>query len=161
MLWETIRSPVMIYLFLFGNLLLVGCSVAFFFTERDVNPNVDSIFDALWWGIATVTTVGFGDIAPVTPAGRLIGFVLIATGVILFVGSTAIFSSIFFARTRKDIFDLERESRAEWKQVHDEIAALRRDIHAMRGGPRSEAKSYESSRGSVGSSGVEVEPPDQ
>ena len=50
---------------------------------RDANTGIHSIWDALWYSLITVTTVGYGDIAPVTPAGRLIGaiFALCSVGV--------------------------------------------------------------------------------
>jgi voltage-gated potassium channel len=48
--------------------------------ERDVNPAVDSIGDGVWWALVTVTTVGFGDIIPVTTLGRMIGGVLMVGG---------------------------------------------------------------------------------
>lgn len=50
---------------------------------RDANTGIHSIWDALWYSLITVTTVGYGDIAPVTPGGRLIGalFALCSVGV--------------------------------------------------------------------------------
>jgi voltage-gated potassium channel Kch len=48
--------------------------------ERDLNPTVDSLGDGIWWALVTVTTVGFGDITPVTTLGRMIGGVLMVGG---------------------------------------------------------------------------------
>jgi len=59
------------------SVLLFG-SVAFYYFERG-SEQVESIWDALYWLIATVTTVGYGDIAPRTAGGR-ITFVLVALG---------------------------------------------------------------------------------
>ncbi len=131
-LLETISTPVVVYLFLIGNFVLAGASLGFYAVEVGVNPNVNSIFDAFWWGIATVTTVGFGDIVPVTQGGRAIGFALIATGVLFFVGSSAFLSSTFFARTRADIVGLEAENQEEFNQVIDAVTDLRREIIALR-----------------------------
>lgn len=58
--------------------------------EVGVNERVTTVFDGLWWSLVTVTTVGFGDIAPVTPAGRLVGAVLITVGVGLFAAAVAL-----------------------------------------------------------------------
>jgi voltage-gated potassium channel len=50
--------------------------------ERDLNPTVDSLGDGIWWALVTVTTVGFGDIIPVTTLGRMIGGVLMIAGLL-------------------------------------------------------------------------------
>ena len=42
---------------------------------------MDSFFDALWWSAATITTVGYGDIYPVTAAGRIIAVFTMVVGV--------------------------------------------------------------------------------
>jgi voltage-gated potassium channel len=44
------------------------------------NPDIESMADGLWWGIVTMTTVGFGDIAPLTGLGRAVGSVLMVMG---------------------------------------------------------------------------------
>ena len=52
--------------------------------ERDGNGEINSYGDAAWWAVTTVTTVGYGDIAPVTVEGRLIAAVLMVTGIAAF-----------------------------------------------------------------------------
>jgi voltage-gated potassium channel len=46
-------------------------------------------FDALWWSSATITTVGYGDVAPVTTVGRLVGVVTMVVGISTFAIVTA------------------------------------------------------------------------
>ena len=61
-----------------GATVLVG-GLTIYLIEVDKNPEINSTFDALWWALVTVTTVGFGDIAPSTGGGRLVGgFVMVA-----------------------------------------------------------------------------------
>ncbi|MGB0648408.1 MAG: ion transporter [Bradymonadia bacterium] len=50
--------------------------------EVDHNPNMNSVADGLWWALVTVTTVGFGDIAPVSGLGRVVGGILMLIGMI-------------------------------------------------------------------------------
>lgn len=62
-----------------------------FTLAEDVGPNgrVRSFFDALWWSSTTITTVGYGDVFPVTVAGRLIGMVTMVVGISTFAVVTA------------------------------------------------------------------------
>ncbi|MCA3264298.1 MAG: cyclic nucleotide-binding domain-containing protein [Telmatospirillum sp.] len=62
------------------TLLLLASSVMYYL-ERDAQPDMfASIPASMWWGIVTIATVGYGDMAPVTPFGRL------ATGVVMLIG---------------------------------------------------------------------------
>ena len=62
---------------LLATLLLGGVSM--FLIERGRNPGIASISDGIWWTIVTLTTVGYGDITPVTVVGRVVaGFLMIS-----------------------------------------------------------------------------------
>ena len=61
-------------------LVLVIGSFLFFIVERSVNPEVPNYESAMWYSIVSMTTVGYGDIVPVTGIGRVIGTILILTG---------------------------------------------------------------------------------
>lgn len=62
-----------------GVTTLLG-GVSFYLVEIKHNADVDSMIDALWWALVTITTVGFGDITPETLLGRIIGAVLMVAG---------------------------------------------------------------------------------
>jgi voltage-gated potassium channel len=61
---------------------LITSAVAFTIAE-DVGDGrrIDSFFDALWWSAATITTVGYGDIYPITTAGRIIAVFTMVVGI--------------------------------------------------------------------------------
>ena len=52
--------------------------------EHEVNPEVNSYFDAIWWTVVTSSTVGYGDVAPVTVPGKIVAMVLMLFGIGLF-----------------------------------------------------------------------------
>ena len=55
----------------------------FYFVENPLNPNVQNFGDAFYFTVVAVSTVGFGDIVPVTQAGRLVTVAMIISGIIL------------------------------------------------------------------------------
>lgn len=62
------------------TLVFMG-AVAFHNYEFGINPNVNNLFDSFWWAMVTVTTIGYGDIYPVTTAGRIIAMMLMVVGI--------------------------------------------------------------------------------
>lgn len=66
----------------FSAILLVAfCSASVLVCERQPESNIKTAEDAVWWSVATITTVGYGDRYPVTTEGRVIGVVLMVAGV--------------------------------------------------------------------------------
>jgi voltage-gated potassium channel len=59
---------------------MLGSLIAFY-AERPTNPEFASFGDSLWWGIVTLTTVGYGDIVPKTATGRWAGVMIMLTGI--------------------------------------------------------------------------------
>ncbi|TFE01571.1 potassium channel family protein [Jeotgalibacillus salarius] len=58
-------------------------------------PSINTFQDALWWAIVTTTTVGYGDISPETPIGRLLAVVLMLTGIGIIGALTSSITSYF------------------------------------------------------------------
>ncbi len=68
----------------------VGTTTLFWLYENGVNPNIRTFDDALWWWFVSSTTVGYGDIAPITAIGRLAGVVTIIVGIYCYTNFIAI-----------------------------------------------------------------------
>jgi voltage-gated potassium channel len=96
-----IRSPVFILLTLFGNSLIGLFSLVFYYFESSVNPKIHQFIDALWWGFSTATTTGYGDITPVTFQGKILGMLLMLTGMALFGMFTALFAEAILTSSKQ------------------------------------------------------------
>lgn len=77
-----------------------------FIFEADANKSIGSFGDALWWAVVTATTVGYGDVSPVTLEGRLIAVVLMITGIGVIGIFTATVATHFFEQDRSDMADV-------------------------------------------------------
>ncbi len=129
---QTLFSPILIFFAVLGNVCL-GAGIYVFFThEQGVNPHVETWFDALWWGMATVTTVGYGDIVPMTVEGKIAGIFLMLTGLILFISFSAMLVSMFFTKAEVDIAHTQTVTHAEFKAVMDELKILRQEIQSLK-----------------------------
>ena len=86
-------------------MVLFLASVAAYYLERDVQPaTFGSVPAALWWAVVTLTTVGYGDVVPITPLGRLVAAVVMICGLGVFGLWTGILATGFAAQTRRDNF---------------------------------------------------------
>jgi voltage-gated potassium channel len=85
----------------FGVILLVSfASASVLVCERQPDANIKTAEDALWWSIATITTVGYGDKYPITTEGRVIGVILMVGGVSMF-GCLSGLAASFFLRSKE------------------------------------------------------------
>jgi voltage-gated potassium channel len=87
------RHRGLMLLFFVWLAVAVVTSMWLYASENGVNEAVGSPFDALWWGIVTLTTVGYGDVYPITPEGRIAASVLMVLGIGLFSVITATMAS--------------------------------------------------------------------
>ncbi|MEG4321143.1 MULTISPECIES: ion transporter [unclassified Microcoleus] len=77
-------------------ILLIFASSVMYFVEHEAHPKAfGSIPDAMWWGVVTLTTVGYGDIYPITPLGKFLGAILAFLGIGIFALPAGIIASGF------------------------------------------------------------------
>jgi voltage-gated potassium channel len=89
------KAELLTTLFIVFLLLVVSSSVVYF-CENGAQPKAfSSIPASMWWGITTLTTVGYGDVYPVTVVGKIFGAVICLLGIGLFALPTGIISAGF------------------------------------------------------------------
>jgi len=83
-------------------ILLIIASSLMYFIENVAQPEVfSSIPAAMWWGVATLTTVGYGDVYPVTPLGKVLGAIIAILGIGMFALPAGILGSGFVEEIQK------------------------------------------------------------
>jgi voltage-gated potassium channel len=83
---------------------------------RIVEPETfTSLGLSYWWAVVTVTTVGYGDVVPESPGGRLVGVMLMLTGLSLIPTLTSVIVSVLLAKRRR--YEQERIERLEADQA--------------------------------------------
>jgi len=83
-------------------ILLILSSSLLYSVECVAQPDVfSSIPAAMWWGVATLTTVGYGDIYPITPLGKFLGAIISLLGIGLFALPAGLLSAGFIEEIRK------------------------------------------------------------
>ena len=78
----------------FSCIILYLSAAGIFFFENEAQPEVfTSIFHSLWWAVATLTTVGYGDIYPITVGGKIFTFFILMIGLGIVAVPTGLLSS--------------------------------------------------------------------
>ena len=111
---RTVLSLILFFIVLFGFI--------FFITE----PDVKSFSDGLWWALVTITTVGYGDITPMTSIGRLVASALMFLGLGLIASLTAVISVKFIQNfvdhhTNDDVLEKLEEMQKDLDEIKRKI----------------------------------------
>jgi voltage-gated potassium channel len=118
------RQSLLSVLLGFAIVLLTAASFAYLF-ERDANPAIfGSIPAALWWAIVTLTTTGYGDVVPITVAGRVLGGVVMTGGILVFALWSGILANGYARELRRREFLRTWELVAKVPFFHNIGAAL-------------------------------------
>jgi len=83
------------FIFFFGALIVP-------FEIDDPNSQIHNFFDGIWWASTTISTVGYGDIVPVTTGGKIVGVCLQLIGTAVFFGALIGTITVFINRTQEN-----------------------------------------------------------
>ena len=104
--------------------VLIICIISFGYVFYLVEPQIKTFGDGIWWALVTITTVGYGDITPLTTIGRLVAGTLMFVGLGLIATVTAIVSAKFIANyvdhhTNDDVLEKLEELEDEIEKIEE------------------------------------------
>ena len=121
-------------LYLFFIALFASSSLMYLVEHHTQPENFSSIPTTMWWSIVTLTTVGYGDVSPITPIGKLVGAITAIMGVCVVALLTGIVATAFANQIsrRQDIFEAEIVSALSdgiiTQEERDRIAKLQKEL---------------------------------
>jgi len=75
--------------------MIVTAGISIYVLEEKINPNINTLFDAVYWALVTISTVGYGDISPVSTSGRAVSMLIIVGGIAILSFATSVIVSAF------------------------------------------------------------------
>ncbi len=122
---DAFRGRIVVYTVSGVVLLIYTSSLAVFDKERYLHGStINSFGKALWWSITTVTTVGYGDVYPITDTGRVIAVLLMIGGISLVGVVTAALASWIIERVAEEESTIQAVTVAHIEELRAEIRAL-------------------------------------
>jgi voltage-gated potassium channel len=126
---SAIRGRVVIYTVSGAVLLVYIASLAVLQAERDqTDSQIRTFGQALWWSISTITTMGYGDLTPVTSTGRFIAVLLMIGGISLVGSITATLASWIVQRVAAEDSASQVATAAHIEQLRAEIRQLTEEL---------------------------------
>lgn len=127
------RERVVVYVAGASTLLVYVSALSVLDAERfEPGATITTFGDAVWWAFVTITTVGYGDLTPVTPWGRVVAAFLMLGGVALLGVVTATLASWIVERVAKIEEDAQTATRGEVRALSDQLLLLHQKVDAAR-----------------------------
>lgn len=101
-IFKEVKAELSITIFVTFVLMILSSTLMYYIEHDDQPEQFASIGDAFWWSIATLTTVGYGDVYPVTGLGKLLSGVIALIGIGFVALPTGIISSAFIEKIQAD-----------------------------------------------------------
>lgn len=128
-LGHTVRGRIIVFTVCGATVMVYAAALAMLQTERyQPDAKIKDFADALWWSMTTVTTVGYGDLTPVTGRGRLIAAALMIGGISLLGVITATLASWIIQRVSVEDAAQQAVTVAHLEQLRSEIRQLTESI---------------------------------
>lgn len=124
-----------------GLVVLAGTLIMYNIESKVPNTQIKTLLDALWWCVETVTTVGYGDIVPVSNLGRIVAMVYMFFGIsmismVFYVVSTRVYKRRYekeeIEKREQQINQLKNELMRRLSDIEDKQAKCLDLIHQMK-----------------------------
>ncbi|MGD9143119.1 MAG: potassium channel family protein [Dehalococcoidia bacterium] len=123
--WVGMRRLVNVdFLLVYGVGLVFIAATIVASVEGGVGATINSFADALWWSVVTITTVGYGDVVPITLVGKAVAVVLMLGGIAFFSGVTANLASYLIKHKEPEKDDINK--------LLKEVEGLRQELSKLR-----------------------------
>lgn len=109
-----------IYVFIAAGLIILVGTFLMYSVESNVpNSEIKTLLDALWWCVATVTTVGYGDVVPVSNTGRIVALFYMFFGISMIAILMSVITNTFYKR---------KFEKQESEQKEQEVTYLKNEL---------------------------------
>lgn len=123
------RGELVTFAFLAGIVLYIA-AVGIYTFEHEAQPeHFSSIPKSLWWAVVSFTTVGYGDMFPVTPEGRLFTACVLFVGLGVIAVPTAIITTALINTELKET--IERELEEEREEIEEELSEIEEELEEI------------------------------
>ncbi len=128
-------NPLLYLLVAAAGIIIFGSFLIFSIESQHPDSQINSMIDAAWWTVATVTTVGYGDVVPVTDIGKIVAIFYMFFGI----GILALFLSVLgtqfykrrFEKEEKDISHAQRLILDRMDDLEKNQEKLQKDLRNM------------------------------
>ena len=125
------------FLIIFSAVVIIGATTIYI-VEIPIDSQINTPLDAVWWTVATITTVGYGDVVPETFLGRVIGIFYMFFGVTLMAVTISIVGTKIYKRNfeqdeavsinQKTILDTIRKLQDNQKEINQSLKEIKESL---------------------------------
>jgi voltage-gated potassium channel len=125
------------FLIIFSAVVIIGATTIYI-VEVPIDSQINTPLDAVWWTVATITTVGYGDVVPETFLGRVIGIFYMFFGVTLMAVTISIVGTKIYKRTfeqdevvsinQKTILDTIKKLQDNQKEINQSLKEIKESL---------------------------------
>ncbi len=119
-----VKTPFFWWVTFWGNVFILSAAVLFHWIEGNMNPSIHGFLDSLFWAVGLATTVGSGNIHPITPAGKVLSIFMMMGGALFLWSYMAIFVGALvdpeLRRIEREVSEIQHDLQGEGKPMNQE-----------------------------------------
>ena len=108
-----------LYLLITSGIIIVGTAAIYQVESVQENAEIDSPLNALWWSVSTITTVGYGDIVPISDTGKIIGIFYMFFGIAIIGILIAALATNFYKKRFEDEKEITHAQQIILEKIRD------------------------------------------